>query len=470
MAQEHEYKYLVQSAAWRKHARSGEHYRQGYLSTDPDRSVRVRAGKKTAFLTIKGSTVGQNGLSRAEFEYPIPLDDANQLLDHLCRQPLIEKTRFRLPQNGNVWEIDQFEKENQGLVVAEFETSNGQAPKRLPRWVGQEVSNDSRYANVNLVGHPYSQWRGRSQKPEPKYYWKVHESVSEGLQRIVREELQLAIWQLSENAASVDDAVHEARKSLKQIRSAMRLTKGILGRKYDKENAALGDAGRKLSPLRDSQALIEVFDELNSKYRERLGDRSLVSVRDGLVVHKNKLSRDFQQKRVRGRVLKTLREVAARLEKWDLEKGDFPALSKEFVRTIRRNRKACKTAYTDSRPENFHEWRKRAKDLRYHLALVSQTWPPVLNGYQDAARDLEQRLGDDHNLVVLRDTILQSPDDFGQEEDISAFLKIVDQHQQELRFQCRTLAGRLYSDKPKYWRRRLDLCWTAWKEDHGKAS
>ena len=109
MARENEHKYLVQSAIWRKQARQGEHYRQGYLSTDLERSVRVRSSGDKAVLTIKGSGGGDhNGLQRADFEYPIPVEDANQILDHLCRQPLIEKTRFRVSQNGNTWEFDKF--------------------------------------------------------------------------------------------------------------------------------------------------------------------------------------------------------------------------------------------------------------------------------------------------------------------------------------------------------------------------
>ena len=224
----------------------------------------------------------------------------------------------------------------------------------------------------------------------------------------------------------------------------------------------LRDAGRKLSPVRDSQALIEMFDELNDKYRDGLGDRSLVSIRDGLVKRKKSLVREFQQNRTRGAVLKSLRTYARRVDEWNVGKADLPVLLKSFARTVRRNQQACQTAYAESRPESFHEWRKRAKDLRYHLNLVSKAWPEVLDGYEAAAKILESKLGDDHNLVVMRDTILEKPQAFGKEEDITAFLKIMDDYQKKLRSACRTLADRLYSEKPKFWRRRLELCWTAW--------
>jgi hypothetical protein len=105
--------------------------------------------------------------------------------------------------------------------------------------------------------------------------------------------------------------------------------------------------------------------------------------------------------------------------------------------------------------------------LRYHLNLARKAWPEVLDGYNAAAKDLENKLGDDDNLVVMRDTILEKPYAFANEEDITAFLKIVDDHQKKLRSDCRTLADRLYSEEPKFWRRRLQLCWTARKEEHG---
>jgi adenylate cyclase len=155
MGKEIERKYLVQSDAWRDRVQSTEHYQQGYLSTEEERSVRVRVGKRKAFFTIKGKATGQ---TRAEFEYPLPLKDANQLLEHLCVKPLITKTRHTVQANGLTWEIDEFSGENSPLILAELETKSDQAPKQKPPWVGEEVTHDPRYLNINLVAHPYSMW------------------------------------------------------------------------------------------------------------------------------------------------------------------------------------------------------------------------------------------------------------------------------------------------------------------------
>lgn len=128
--------------------------RQGYLSSDPARVVRVRVEGDQAYLTIKGRSVGA---TRGEWEYPIPLADANELLA-LCEQPLVEKFRRKIEFAGNVWEVDEFLGANQGLVVAEIELASEHQPFDKPDWIGAEVTHDRRYYNSNLARHPYSAW------------------------------------------------------------------------------------------------------------------------------------------------------------------------------------------------------------------------------------------------------------------------------------------------------------------------
>ena len=159
MGKEIERKYLLRNDAWREGAQ-GLHFRQGYLSTEPERTVRVRQVGQRGLLTVKGLT---RGITRAEFEYDIPLADAARLLDELCLRPLIEKTRYRVQHGGLTWEIDEFHGENAGLVVAEVELEREDQEVPLPDWVGKEVSGDSRYFNSNLAVHPYSQWGGQAE-------------------------------------------------------------------------------------------------------------------------------------------------------------------------------------------------------------------------------------------------------------------------------------------------------------------
>ncbi|WP_295990184.1 CYTH domain-containing protein [Rugamonas sp.] len=154
MGVEIERKFLVRGDDWRALGEA-RLMRQGYLSTDPDRTVRVRIEGESATMTIKGRSVGA---SRGEWEYAIPLADAAELLDRLCLQPLIEKYRRRIAHAGMLWEVDEFLGANAGLVVAEIELASEDQAFDRPAWVAAEVTDERRYFNSNLIRLPYSQW------------------------------------------------------------------------------------------------------------------------------------------------------------------------------------------------------------------------------------------------------------------------------------------------------------------------
>jgi adenylate cyclase len=167
MALEIERKFRINTAAWQP-CGPGEALRQGYLNRDPARTVRIRtrrgpAGDHDAFITIKGATTG---LSRGEWEYPVPLADADALLA-LCDGPLIEKTRYRQTVGQHGWEIDVFAGLNAGLVIAEIELTAEDEVFERPAWLGEEVSHDARYFNSALARHPWGTWHhpGSAQQP-----------------------------------------------------------------------------------------------------------------------------------------------------------------------------------------------------------------------------------------------------------------------------------------------------------------
>ena len=154
MATETERKFLVRGDSWRGQGRATT-FRQGYLSTVKERTVRVRAAGDEGTMTVKGITVDA---TRSEFEYAIPLADANAMLDELCERPIIEKTRHVLDVDGTTWEVDEFDGVNAGLVVAEVELESADAPFARPDWLGDEVTDDPRYYNANLIAHPFTEW------------------------------------------------------------------------------------------------------------------------------------------------------------------------------------------------------------------------------------------------------------------------------------------------------------------------
>lgn len=154
MASEIERKFLVRNETWRADAHASVHYRQGYLAGGANCSVRVRISENAAHLNIKSATLD---IVRTEYEYEIPHADGVEMLA-LCEGLLIEKRRHFVEYGGLTWEIDVFEGDNRGLVVAEIELDRPDAEFALPPWAGEEVSHDPRYYNVYLARHPYTQW------------------------------------------------------------------------------------------------------------------------------------------------------------------------------------------------------------------------------------------------------------------------------------------------------------------------
>jgi len=155
MAKEIERKFLLVNDAWRTEVSASCHYAQGYLSSSEKVSIRIRSSGEKAYLNFKSATLG---ISRSEYEYEIPLADADEMLASFSEGPLIEKVRYFVKRGNHTWEIDVFEGANEGLVVAEIELKDEDEAFERPAWVGDEVSDNPRYYNVCLVTHPYCEW------------------------------------------------------------------------------------------------------------------------------------------------------------------------------------------------------------------------------------------------------------------------------------------------------------------------
>ena len=155
MATEIERKFLILNQDWQEHTSSELHIVQAYLATNEFSSTRIRIQDDKANINIKSATLG---ISRTEFEYAIPVIDAQLIIDELCVKPVIEKTRYMVKHIQHTWEIDVFSGDNEGLIVAEIELSSPDEAFQKPSWLGEEVSHDKRYYNVCLVNFPYKNW------------------------------------------------------------------------------------------------------------------------------------------------------------------------------------------------------------------------------------------------------------------------------------------------------------------------
>jgi adenylate cyclase len=155
MPVEIERKFLLSSDKWRDEVVRSSRIRQGYMGKIDKASVRIRVQGDKANINIKSATLD---IRRMEYEYEIPLDEAEEMLDQLCNQPQIDKTRFIVEQGKHTWEIDEFYGDNEGLLVAEVELGNEDEEVIKPDWLGDEVTADPRYYNVNLINHPFNKW------------------------------------------------------------------------------------------------------------------------------------------------------------------------------------------------------------------------------------------------------------------------------------------------------------------------
>lgn len=154
MAKEIERKFLVKNNSYKSQS-TAHHIVQGYICSEENRVVRVRIYDEQAFITIKNKTIG---FSRDEFEYSIPIGDAQQMLETTCEKPIIDKVRFVMPFAGFKWEIDEFCRENEGLIIAEIELPDENTSFKIPDFIGSEVTGDARYYNANLYKHPFKTW------------------------------------------------------------------------------------------------------------------------------------------------------------------------------------------------------------------------------------------------------------------------------------------------------------------------
>jgi CHAD domain-containing protein len=277
------------------------------------------------------------------------------------------------------------------------------------------------------------------------YRLKSKESVPEGIKRIAKEEFEAALEQLNgKSRANRDDAVHEARKSVKKIRAVLRLMRPELDGAYDTETERLQAVGRKLSEFRDAGAIVETFDALKKKYRDDLKKHPLDSIRRRLM----KL-RDEAEKRVEAgnsfeKLSGTLENAAKDVKTWPLQTDGFPAIASGLEGAFRRARRAMARARKNPRPETYHEWRKRVKDHWYDVRLLESLWSDVMRAHEKSLKDLEGWLGEDHNLVVLREKIVAEPDSYGNPKETDFLLDLIDKYQKELRDNSLSLGERIY--------------------------
>jgi len=278
------------------------------------------------------------------------------------------------------------------------------------------------------------------------YRFKPGEPVPAEVRRIVREEIEAAVSELrGRGDPDRDEAIHEARKHVKKVRGVLRLMRPELGDVYVRENGFFRDVGIELSHFRDAGAMLEIWDELRQHFHGEM--RGLASIRRGLVARKQEMEQQGGIETVLRRAAGRLARSAARVEKWPLGADGFEAIAPGLEDVFRRGRKAMAAARENPIPENWHTWRKRVKDHWYHVRLLAGVWDGSMPAYERRLKDLETWLGEDHNLVVLREKVTSEPNFYGSPAQIALFGRLIGKYQRHLRGAALELGGQIYGPK-----------------------
>jgi CHAD domain-containing protein len=283
--------------------------------------------------------------------------------------------------------------------------------------------------------------------------------VPDEVRRVARGRIDHALDELrGESDSTREEAVHEARKDMKKLRALLRLVRGELGdRVYAAENTCFRDTARELSGVRDADVMLATLGDLEERYGELPGASS--RLRPALVAHRFRTSAGGLKPKA---AFDTLGEARDRVADWPLETDGFEAFEEGLGRIYRQGRRDFRAARKAPSAERMHEWRKRSKDLWYHLQLLEDSWKPVISAMADEAHELSDRLGDEHDLSVLKEWAHRHASALdGADPVLRGFDVIVDNRRRELQLEAFAYGDRLYADKPSVFVGRLEGWWEA---------
>ncbi len=302
--------------------------------------------------------------------------------------------------------------------------------------------------------------RNRGQGVSRSLRLRAEEPPTDGMRRIARGRAERALDRLREARTVVDPAacIHGARKDLKKLRAVARLLRAELGDDlYRAENRRYRDAGRRLSASRDAEAKLEALDRLCRRYGDRFPGSAVAEWRGQLAEERDRAAAAAREgdAETLAAAIAAVEEGAARIDEWPLERESWKLVGPGLKRYYRRGRKAMRRAAADPSAENMHEWRKRAKDLWYHLRILRETRPEEIEGATERAGELAEALGYHHDLAVLRDDLILRELAGPRWPLVESILE----RQAELAADAFDRGEKLYARKPKAFLREMRAGW-----------
>lgn len=296
------------------------------------------------------------------------------------------------------------------------------------------------------------------------YSFEPHETVSDGIRRIAKEQLGAARAELSETGPGDDERVHSVRKRTKKLRGLLRLIRPALGTPaYRLENTTLRDAAQTLASAREAAAVLTSFDRLVQHYAERVAPGAFAALRADLVRDKQATTQGTAPEHAAAQA--ALQQVWQRVDDWPLSADGWKLLGPGLSETYARGRAALATAYAEETTEAFHEWRKRTKHHWYHVRLLTPLWPAPLAGLEVELHRLSELLGDEHDLADLARLLAAGPTERLERSDTAALLSLLELRRQQLRVEARSLGARVFAEPPKRLARRFRAYFEAWRSE-----
>lgn len=299
------------------------------------------------------------------------------------------------------------------------------------------------------------------------YRLQPDEPLASGLKRIVQEQIDGAVGSLQSIDDDPHEAIHDARKRFKKVRAVIRLVRDELGPDvYRRENVCYRDAGRALSTIRDSYVRVVTVDALVGHFGDHLDDDAFQETRQRLLDDHHTLSRRLvAQEEVPAQVIATIEEARPRIKALPIKREDYGAIGDGLHRVYKRGYRGLSNAYEEPLPQNFHEWRKRAKYLWYHVRILNPLWPGFFDEWADQIHDLSDYLGDAHDFAELRAHIEVHPDLCPDDSERELLLGLVDRRRAELEAAAHPLGRRIYAEAPGDFLQRMAVYWQAWQSE-----
>ncbi|HJZ82063.1 MAG TPA: CHAD domain-containing protein [Pyrinomonadaceae bacterium] len=295
------------------------------------------------------------------------------------------------------------------------------------------------------------------------YRFKADESLGKAVERVALEQLDEAL-EHTRATTKLDDAIHDVRVCIKKLRGLTRLVREELGDDlYQREDTSYRDLNRQLSDVRDSAALTETVTKLKERFTEELSDDAFEGFRRSLT--QGGRGRQADKRKALVDVRKKIIAAHKRVERWKIESDGFSAVGKGLTRSYSAGRKGFDRAYARQTVRAFHEWRKDAKYLWYHIELLRELWPGQLKKFSKQIKRLVGYLSDDHDLALLRKRALAESEQEQDGHEYEALLALIDKRRAELQTQACFLGQRLYAESAAAYRSRFKEYWRAWRAE-----